>query len=141
MRVLAELAFIVVGAIGAAVCLAALARRLPRAAPLFEPALRARAEREVVPPPLVRLERVVESSASSALDAHGRLRPVLVEIAQERLARRGLRLDRDEAEARRRLGPAAWELVRPGRPPPWDRDAPGVAPAELEQILASLEGV
>ena len=52
------------------------------------------------------------------MDAHTRLRPVLVEIAEARLVRRGLRLERDVEEARRLLGPAAWELVRPDRPAP-----------------------
>jgi hypothetical protein len=86
----------------------------------------------------VRLAHIVEWSTASGLDAHTRLRPVLVEIAEARLARRGLRLDRDVAEARRLLGPTAWELVRPDRPPR-DRDTPGIAPRELEEILDALE--
>ena len=52
-----------------------------------------------------------------------------------------LRLDRDVAEARRLLGPAAWELVRPDRPRPRNRDAPGIAPRELDEILDSLEAL
>ena len=141
MRLVAEVAFIVVGAIGAAICLALLAIRLPAGRSVFEQALRSRVTTQVWPAQLVRLERVVERSGSSALDAHTRLRPVLVEIAEARLGRRGVRLDRDEEEARRLLGPAAWELVRPDRPAPPNRDAPGMRPRELDEILDALEAL
>jgi hypothetical protein len=137
----AEVAFIVVGAIGAAICLAALAVRLPAGDPVFEAGLRPRVRTELWPAQLVRLERIVEWSGSSALGAHTRLRPVLVEIAEVRLARRGLRLDRDVAEARRLLGPLAWEIVRPDRPAPRDRDAPGIAPSDLDKVLDALEAL
>ena len=141
VRLAAEVAFIVVGAVGAAACLAALALRLPAGQPLFEPGLRPRVKTDLWPAQLVRLDRIVEWSNSSALAAHTRLRPVLVEIAEARLARRGLRLDRDVEETRRLLGPKAWELVRPDRPAPRDRDAPGIAPRELDEILDALEAV
>lgn len=141
VRLVAEVGFIVVGAIGAAACLAALAIRLPAGHSVFEPELRPRVKTDLWPAQLVRLDRIVEWSDSSALAAHTRLRPVLVEIAEARLARRGLRLDRDVEEARRLLGPTAWELVRPGRPAPRDRDAPGIAPRDLDEILDALEAV
>jgi hypothetical protein len=141
MRLAAEVTFLVAGAIGAAICLALLAARLPAGNRLFEERLRPRVTTQVWPAQLVRLERTVEWSASSALAAHTRLRPVLVEIAEARLGRRGLRLDRDAAEARRLLGPAAWDLVRPDRPAPPGRDAPGMRPRELEQILDALEAL
>ena len=141
VRLAAEVGFIVVGAIGAAACLAALAIRLPAGHPLFEPGLQPRVKTDLWPAHLVRLDRIVEWSDSSALAAHTRLRPVLVEIAEARLARRGLRLDRDADEARRLLGPKAWDLVRPDRPAPRDRDAPGIAPRDLDEILDALEAV
>jgi hypothetical protein len=141
VRLVAEVVFIVVGAFGAATGLAALAVRLPAGKPIFEPRLRPRVTTELWPAQLVRLERVVEWSGSSDLDAHSRLRPVLVEIAEVRLARRGLQLDRDAADARRLLGPKAWELVRPDRPAPHDRDAPGVARRDLDQVLDALEAL
>ena len=141
VRLAAEVGFIVVGAIGAAACLAALAIRLPAGHALFEPGLRPRVKTDLWPAQLVRLDRIVEWSDSSALAAHARLRPVLVEIAEARLARRGLRLDRDADEARRLLGPKAWDLVRPDRPAPRDRDAPGIAPRDLDEILDALEAV
>jgi hypothetical protein len=141
VRLVAEVAFIVLGAVGAAVCLAALAVRLPAGQPVFESGLRPRVRTDLWPAQLVRLERTVDWSGSNAMDAHTRLRPVLVEIAEARLARHGVRLERDVAEARRLLGPIAWELVRPNRPPPRDRDAPGVARRELEEILDALEAL
>jgi hypothetical protein len=141
VSLVAEVALIVVGAIGAGVCLALLALRLPAGDPVFERGLRPRVRTQTWPAQLVRLERVVEWSGTSALDVHTRLRPVLVEIADARLGRRGLRLDRDAEEARRLLGPAAWELVRPDRPAPPNRDAPGLRPRELEAALDALEAV
>ena len=103
--------------------------------------MRPRVTTQLWPAQLVRLERIVEWSGSSDLDAHTRLRPVLIEIAEVRLARRGLRLDRDVAEARRLLGSTTWELLRPDRPPPSDRDAPGISPHELEEMLEALEAL
>jgi hypothetical protein len=141
VRLAAELGFVVLGALGAAVCLVALAARLPADQRVFESGLRPRVRTDVWPAQLVRLERIVQWSGSSAVDAHTRLRPVLVEIAEVRLARRGLRLRRDVAEARRLLGPKAWELVRPERPRPRDRDAPGIAAGDLEEILDALEAL
>jgi hypothetical protein len=141
VRLVAEVVFIVVAGIGAAVCLAVLAVRLPAGHPVFEPGLAPRVKTHLWPAQLVRLERVVEWSQSNGVDVHTRLRPVLVEIAEARLARRGLRLDRDGADARRLLGATTWELVRPDRPPPRGRDAPGVAPGDLEDILDALEAL
>jgi hypothetical protein len=141
VRLAAELGFVVLGALGAAVCLVALAVRLPADQRVFESGLRPRVRTVVWPAQLVRLERIVQWSGSSAVDSHTRLRPVLVEIAEVRLTRRGLRLDRDVAEARRLLGPKVWELVRPDRPAPRDRDAPGLAAGDLEEILDALEAL
>jgi hypothetical protein len=137
----AEVAAIAAGAVGAAVCLAILDVRLPQSAPVFEPGLRAPVKTAVWPAQLVRLERIVTWSRASGQDVHNALRPVLVEIAQARLARRGLRLDRDGVEAQRVLGPAAWELVRPDRAPPRDLHSPGITAGDLEAILDALEAL
>jgi hypothetical protein len=136
-----EVVLIVAGAIGAGVLLALLATGLPARRTVFEQELRPRVATQVWPAQLVRLERIVEWSSMSALDVHTRLRPVLVEIAEARLGRHAVRLDRDEAEARRLLGPAVWELVRPDRPAPRTRDAPGIRRRELDEILDALEAV
>jgi hypothetical protein len=141
VRVLAEVAAIVAGGVGAAVCLAVLTVHLPQGGPVFEPGLRQPVTTPVWPAQLVRLERIVRWSASSGHDVHNALRPVLVEIAEARLARRGLWLDRDAGEARRLLGPAAWELVSPDRPPPRDPDSPGIAARDLESILDALDAL
>jgi hypothetical protein len=141
VSLVAEVALIVVGAIGAGICLALLAMRLPAGNAVFEQHLRPRVSTQVWPAQLVRLERTVARSGLSGLDVHTRLRPVLVEIAEARLGRRGLRLDRDAEEARRLLGPQAWELVRPDRPVPPNRHAPGMRPGELDDVLDALEAL
>jgi hypothetical protein len=140
--VVAELAFVFVAGSGAAVWLAALADRLPAGRHVFESALRPAVRRDLRPAQLVRVEHVVARSRSSLWEAHIRLRPLLIDIAEVRLARRGLRLEHDVAEARRLLGPITWDLLRPDRPPPEDRQqAPGIGPRDLEQILDALEAL
>lgn len=138
---MAEVILILAGAVGAGVCLALLVVQLPAGPPVFEQGLRSRVSTQLWPAQLVRLERIVERSASSGLDAHTRLRPVLVEIAEARLTRRGVSLDRDAEKAERLLGPAAWELVRPDRPAPQNREARGIRPRELDEILDALEAL
>ena len=136
-----EIAFVIAAGVGAGAGLVALAGRLPANANVFESALRPPLVGDPHPAQLVKLERVVAWSSASALDAHNRLRPVLTEIAAARLARRGLNLERDGAEARRLLGATTWELLRPDRPPPRDRGEPGIAARDLEQILDALEAL
>jgi hypothetical protein len=139
--VVVELAVVFVAAIGAVVGLTALAQRLPARALGFESELRQHGRGDLRPAQFVRVEHLVASSRSSGWDAHTRLRPLLIEIAETRLARRGLRLEHDRPETRRLLGPIAWELLRPDRPPPEDRQAPGIGSHELEQILDALEAL
>ena len=134
-----EALIVTVGVIATVIGVAALAAGLPAAQ--RPPPLQARAPSTGLPTQLLRIERILERSAESALTAHTQLRPMLSEIAEARLARRGVQLSRDHDEARRLLGPEAWELVRPDRPPPSDRRAPGVASRELETVLESLEAL
>jgi hypothetical protein len=117
-----EAALVVVGSIATVIAVAALAARLPT---------RAR------PNQLWRIERIVERAGESGVAAHTQLRPLLVEIAEARLGRRGLRLDDDGVPVL--LGPEAWELVRPDRPAP--RDDRGLAPRDLERVLTRLEAL
>jgi hypothetical protein len=130
-----EAVLVVVGAIATVIAVAALAARLPtRAPPSPTPAavpVRSR------PNQLLRIERIVDRAGESDVAAHTQLRPLLVEIAESRLARRGLRLD--DAGVPGMLGPEAWELVRPDRPEP--REDGGLAPRDLERVLASLEAL
>ena len=133
-----EAVFVVVGAIATVIGVAVLAAELPAAkrtqAPPPRPPSRSR------PSQLVRIERIVERSGESGEAAHTQLRPLVLEIAEARLARRGLRLDRDLEQLRRLLGPAAWELVRPDRPPPSGR-ARGLSPRDLDAVLDALEAL
>ena len=134
-----EAIFVTAGMIAMVISVAELAARMPVAK--RPPAPRARPPSRSLPSQLLRIERIVERSGESGLTAHTQLRPLLSEIAEARLARRGVQLSRDHDEARRLLGPEAWELVRPDRPQPPDRRAPGVAPRELEAVLDSLEAL
>ncbi len=88
------------------------------------------------------LARDLELSVHSAFHLHLRLRPVLREIAAHRLSRRyGVDLDGEPARARELVGAAAWEIVRPHRPPPADRLATGPPLSDLRDVVAELERV
>jgi hypothetical protein len=134
-----EAAVVVAGAIVAVIGVAVFAALLPRRAARSQSPPRPSGHSR--PSQLLRIERIVERSRASRVATHTQLRPLVLEIAETRLARRGLRLDRDGDEARRLLGPQAWELVRPDRPePPADR-AVGIAPRDLEAMLDRLEAL
>ena len=81
---------------------------------------------------LERVEREVTLAVASAADLHRRLLPQLREIAAARLERSG-----------RSPGPDTlgrwWDLLRPDRAAPEDRFAPGIAPAELQDLVSDLE--
>jgi len=130
-----EAVFIGVGAIATGIAVAALAARLParRQPPPAPPPTPTRSR----PSQLVRLERIVERAGESGLAAHIQLRPLLIEIAEARLGRRGLRLE----GARDLLGPQLWELVRSDRPTPAVDRGGGIAPDELEAVLERLESL
>lgn len=82
----------------------------------------------------------VEQSVASAFHLHVRLRPILREIASHRLwLRFGVDLEREHERARELIGAEAWELVRPERPPPSDRLAPGPPPSDLRVVVEELE--
>jgi uncharacterized membrane protein len=96
---------------------------------------RALTESEPERPPvadLERMERHVTLAAASAYDLHVRLLPHLREIAQCRLERSG------RTSSPETLGPW-WELLRPDRPEPADRFAPGISQSELRALVADLE--
>ena len=140
MSVAAEALIVMGAAAGAGACVAALAK-LPARGRRRDDRNQPHPRPDPRPTQLVRLERIVEWSGESGLSAHTRLRPVLVEIAEARLLRRGFRLDRDVEEAQHLLGPVVWDLVRPDRPTPRGRDAPGISPRRLEEILDTLESL
>lgn len=107
----------------------------------YERALRGRPARQPARPGgLEQAERVVVLAGVNAFDLHLRLRPRLQAIAEHRLAsRRGLSLE--SAEARELLGEELWELLRPDRPPPKDRFAPGMALAGQRAALERIEKI
>ena len=77
---------------------------------------------------------------ASALHVHAYLRPVLADIASQRLAARGQALERmTDPVGRAALGDGLWEVVRPDRPFPADRHGPGIGPQDLEAMLDRLE--
>ncbi len=83
---------------------------------------------------LAKLEREVTLAVSSAYDLHARLLPQLREIAEARLERSGKRPGPDT------LG-RWWELLRPDRPEPSERFAPGIKEADLRALVADLEAL
>jgi hypothetical protein len=134
-----EAVLVVIGVIATVISVTFLATRLPTEA--RAPAPRPHAMSRSRPTQLLWIERVVGRAGESGVAAHTQLRPLLREIAEARLARRGVRLDRDAEEARRLLGPEVWEFVRMDRPsPPDGRDA-GIATPELEAVLDRLEAL
>ncbi len=128
----------------AAIALASLTRlaqpSLGRSPSRFEDALRARGERPLRPPELVRTERELTLAAASAGHAHRRMVPLLREAASARLyAQHGVELSRRPERARQLLGDETWELVRPDRPEPADRNGPGIPLARIAAVIDRLE--
>jgi len=94
------------------------------------------------PAELERLEREVHLSLGSSFYLHHRLRPLLREIASNRLlVRHGVDLDRRPDVAAKRLGPQAWEWLRPDREEPRDRWGPGPPLAELTAVVDALDRI
>lgn len=107
---------------------------------LYERALRRRRFGVERPAELERLEREVVLAGGNAFDVHVRIRPSLREIAAHRLeSGRALELDRGAPETRALLGADLWELVRPDRPAPNDRSAPGLTLERLRAYVDRLE--
>jgi hypothetical protein len=94
------------------------------------------------PPDLERTERLLSLAVTTAFDLHYRLRPILREVAEQRLAdRRGLRLDAGGAQVEDALGDELWEIVRPDRVAPEHRFEPGVRPEALHRLVERLESI
>lgn len=83
-------------------------------------------------------EQVLRLAEFSAGDAHRGLRPLLQEIADERLrALHGITLADPHAEER--FAPPTWELIRPDRPSPHDLRSRGLLPDAIDAALADME--
>jgi hypothetical protein len=108
----------------------------------FDRALREPKPRSQRPPDLVRLEQQVALAATTAFDVHYRLRPLVREIASQRLWRRhAVDLEHDQKRAQALLGEDVWELVSPDRLAPDDPFAPGLAPRSMRIVVDDLERV
>jgi hypothetical protein len=91
---------------------------------------------------LERLERAVRISFATAGDVHFRLRPLLRDLAVERLAtHRRVDLDREPDRAARLLGEELFELVRADRPRPPDQFAPGLSVRVVLGFVERLESL
>jgi hypothetical protein len=134
MTLVAEIGLIVLAAAAVIVCIALLPGRQSA---VRRTAVRPRTSR---PRQLTSLELLVSSAATSALHVHAYLRPLLAEIASQRLAVHGRSLKTmPDSAGRSLLGEQLWELVRPERPFPHDRYSPGVSRRELAAMLDALE--
>jgi hypothetical protein len=108
----------------------------------FEAALRGRKPPTPEPVELLRMERELELGIAGAAHAHHRLLPLLRAAAAARLAsRHGIELDLRPEAAEALLGEEAWELLRPDRPEPEDRFAPGVPRERVAALIERVESL
>ena len=137
---LIEVYELVLGAIGVATLVSSF-RTLEPKAWLRSPFERGPEKPEPTPviPELDRIDRLVVLGTGNEFDLHYRLRPVLRQIAADRLyARDGIDLDREPERARARLGDELWALLDPERKL-GRRVAVGIDPAELTRDVERLE--
>jgi hypothetical protein len=114
----------------------------PEPASRFEEALRARKSAATQPEELERMDREIVLGSADADHAHRRLLPLLRATASARIAaRHGFELERRPEAAHALLGDDVWELLRPDRPEPEDRHAPGVPRARIEAVIARVESL
>jgi len=98
----------------------------------FEQALAERDARPTRPSELIRVERELTLGMSNAGHLHHRLIPMLRDVARART---------DGTLTQARLGDELWQLLRPDRPEPVDRHAPGASARELQRVVSLLEGL
>ncbi len=86
------------------------------------------------------MEREITLGSASAAHLHRRLLPLLRESAATRLlARHHVDLARQPDAARSLLGDAAWDVLRPDRPEPVNRNAPGPPQRQIARPVQRLE--
>ena len=127
----------------AAIVVASLTRRIAsqsRHATVsqFEHRISRRPEQPSRPAELVRVEREIMLGVAGAGNLHVRLVPLLREAAAARI---GIDFERRPERARALLGDEAWDLLRPDRPVPTDRSAPGLPMRRLQKVVDTLEGL
>ena len=104
-------------------------------------ALRRRRNLPPLPAQAERVDRLVRAGTRYAEGVHRELRPLLAEVVEPSLGRRGLTLDGPEAPVRAALGDELWDVVRPDRPRPEHPLGPGMDRAGLEGIADRLEAL
>jgi hypothetical protein len=102
----------------------------------FEHALARKPAEPTRPPELVRVEREITFGMSSAGHLHTRLLPLLRDAAAARL---GIDFDLHPDRARIALGDETWELLRPDRPAPAERNAAGLPLRRVRSVVDQLE--
>jgi hypothetical protein len=113
----------------------------PPASP-FDAALAARPAATRPPAELDRLARLLALSSASALHAHTRLRSELRPVAADRLRwALAVDLDADPAAARAALGEAGWALLARDQRDLPSREAAGLPPAALAELIGNLERI
>ena len=132
---------VVVLAIGLGVPLEHLRRAVPTRRSGFDAAFAPPAAGRARPASLARVEREVTLATGTAFDVHFRLRPLLRDVAAGMLLRRGIDLERSPDRAKGVVGSDVWELIRPDRPPPENRTAPGIPLADVERAVGALERI
>lgn len=106
-------------------------------ASLYEQALEPPVDQPERPPELARVEREVALAVDSAFYEHYRLRPLLHEIASQRLGERYAA----EAHASIALPDHAWTLLSDEHKPPRNPHAPGIPFERLREIVDALEKI
>jgi hypothetical protein len=134
---------LVVGAAALASLLGGLRALVPRgfeARTPFDAPSRSVAPAEV-PPDLERIDRLLVLGTANAFDAHHRVRPLLRELASERLhAHYGVDLDRQTERAHELLGDDLWSIVRADAEL-GHRSAPGLPLERVARLVDELEAV
>ena len=128
------------GSVAVVVLIAAIRSVLPVPSGDFERALEPPPSRADQLGQLADVEREVELAVSRAFYFHSTLRPLLQQLAADRLRiRHGVALD--DPLARELIGQRAWELIGPDREPPRDRVAPGPRAEQLRHVVQALEAL
>ena len=97
---------------------------------------------EGLPEALQKLDALLNGVVAGARDMHVGLRPVLRDIALDRLhTQRGIDLDRSPEAARALLGDQLYDIVRPDRRPTQDRGSAGVSPKVIDSMVTALENL
>ncbi len=103
--------------------------------------LRRRRERPATPD-LAAVDRLLSMAVASAEDEYARLRPLVRDIAAQRLAdHAGVRIETAPDAAAAMLGREVWEVIRPDRQRPPDAHARGIPVERLRPIVEALERI